>query len=141
MEISCENLGGKEILVDAIREFAQIYRFDDFRISLRSGVNCVQFDVPSTEWLEHFTEVLRSEAPDEFDRTLRGSGWWFHVVRSETGVALFVDIRQGHRVKIELSLDEAKQLHNILLNAILLPFIAQGGAVDNLQDLKTFELR
>jgi hypothetical protein len=139
MEITSENLGGKEILVDVIRELAQIYRFDEFRVSLKDGDRCVQFDVPSTEWLEYFTGVLKSQDPREFRQTLRSSGWWFHVSRKATGVTLFVfDIKQGRHLTVELSFDEAKMLHGVVLESILQPFIEQGGKVDDLEDLESF---
>lgn len=136
MEIRCENLGDKKILVDAIQSLIQVYRFDDFRIYLGSGQSGVHFDVPSTEWLENFTELLKSDPPVEFDRTLRASGWWFHALRTEAGVALFIDIEKGHPLKVELSLEEANRLHGVVLDAILRPFVEQGGEVSNLCDME-----
>jgi len=139
MEIVCENLGGSEILVDAIKELAQIYRFDEFRITLKGNGSFAQFDIPSTEWLEHFTEVLKSNHAQEFERTLRGSGWWFHVLRTDTEISLFVfDLGHGRRVKIDLTLPEARRLHHAVLETILLPFAEQGGVIEELTDLEQF---
>jgi hypothetical protein len=135
------NLGAEAILVDAIGELVQIYRFDEFRISITGGGHNVEFDVPSTEWLEHFTQVLRSRQPTDFNLTLRASGYYFHVIRTDHGLELFVFDRLSEKnVRLRLNFAEAKKLHDTVLETVLRPFVEQGGNVDNLVDLRSFHV-
>jgi hypothetical protein len=139
MNVSCENLGRRELLVDQIKYVGQIYRFDDFRITVEIDDYCVRFDIPSSEWLERFTEVLRTSAPAEFRETLRGSGWLFSVSRTEIGVSLDVfDIGLKADIRLDLSLEEAGKLHQAVLDALLLPFSDQGGQAEDLLDMDRF---
>jgi hypothetical protein len=139
MEVFCTIQADKRLLLDAISEFVQIYRFDEVRVSLVAGQAPVSFDVPSTDWLEAYVALLHSPQGSELEKTLRGSGYRFSGKRTGEGVALRVHDRHSRAVvDLNLTWEEAKSLHECVFNCILEPFLDQGGQRQNLRDLPLF---
>jgi hypothetical protein len=136
MNFLCEILGETELAIDHIRNVGQIYRFDEARVIVEDRGVRVQFDIPTAEWLERFTDVLRATGPQEFRETLRESGWLFHVSRSERGVSLHVfDVGQQRSASVSLDFEQAADLHGVILDCLIRPFVAQGGRVNDLEDM------
>jgi hypothetical protein len=141
MEVICQNLGLYPILVSAVETVFQIYQFDNFRINLKFNHNKIVFDVPSTEWLEEYTSLLVAAPPVEKDIRLFESGMRFRAKRADGQVNLFVsDVLTNNPVNLSLTNEEARQLHEGLLTAILEPFEQQGGRLETLRDLSLFKL-
>ncbi|MCK9383007.1 MAG: hypothetical protein M0P95_18340 [Sulfuritalea sp.] len=141
MDIACENLGGREILVGEINEFAQIYRFDDFRLQLRKGNYFVVFDVPSTEWLERLTAVIKVGPVNRYHETLRASGYKFIVSLDNDAVDMEVyDISTSSVVNMTMSYQDVSELHEAFFDCIARPYLDQGGSLQQLKDLSLFQI-
>lgn len=140
MPLWCRHIGDKRIAIESVRFLGQVYRFDNFEITILNKIRVV-FEVPSTEWLEEFTKFIRSKANHCIDITLTGSGFPLKLWRTEDGVGMRIfDLVTGNSRDIELSDTAARELHACCLDIVLTPFKQQGGDPGLLEDLKSFLL-
>ena len=141
MEIQCHIVGSWELLVSEINEIAQIYRFDDCRVHVVRGNQSITFDVPSTEWLERFTEVLKDRSASRYHETLRGSGYKLDLIKDQDGIDMSIyDLPSKEVELLHLSYEDAFTLHEAVLNCIIGPFLEQGGQLERLKDVQRFRL-
>ena len=142
IKIQCMILGGTELLVQEINEFAQLYVLDDCRLQVVRGNQSVTFDVPSTEWLKRFTEILKNPGSRTYRETLRASGYKLDVRVEEGDLTIMVfDIGSSSVMPLDLSHGEAVELHDTVLNCLLTPFLNQGGRLDQLGDVIQFSCK
>ena len=139
MDITCINQGGERLLIENITELAQVYRFDQFLVRFITEDDRIECEIPSVEWLEEFTRLLKVQRGTLVKKVLRGSGFYFLAEKTNNGVVISFDSLNRGMVSIELTDSDACNLHQTVLSAVLNPFIEQGGKVDRLSDLELFE--
>ncbi|WP_153006924.1 hypothetical protein [Sphingomonas sanguinis] len=141
MEVDACIVDRGDILVSEINEFSQIYRYDDCRVHVVRGNQSFTFDIPSTEWLERFTEFMKDLSCRECHEILRGSGYKFDI--SNNGDSIDMDVYDIDSMSVEtlhMSHEDAMHLHDSIFSCIIEPFLEQGGQLKQLGDVDRFRL-
>jgi hypothetical protein len=99
-----------------------------------------QFDIPSTEWLEEFTNTINGPVRS-INMQLIESGFSYVATAAESFISIQVFFKNRQVLSsLDLSRIEAALLHTAILGSIVGPFIAQGGKLGSLLDLQSFLL-
>ena len=141
MKVFSAETNGGDLILSAVKNLAQVFRFDQTEVSVFSEGENLVFQVPSTEWLERFHRTITDDSQTDVSERLTESGYLYRVCAGPRNVAVEVfDLPSGSLRWLQMSRYEAICLYGAALTSVVRPFVQQGGKLEDLGDLDEFGL-